>query len=253
MIHSETIPADKPHHATTTRDTLRAWSLRSLHKSRHAQGRLTTDARAKNEMKTGKHNIFIRLLIPRYDELALYLMSSSFVLLFLTHAKLRAGIHYLLFDDFELDGLIAFGFFVVGMIFSLYHAFTTREKADWEKTAMLFFAVVVNSAGGIAAGVHMLKETRGLLMVFPLWNIVNGILLLLMYRSEIVDDSCIVDDNATPLQVVVGTIVVLTSVLVCTFVFDMYWATTFSVCIAYSCNVNGVVQSIVSGTRREQG
>jgi hypothetical protein len=200
-------------------------------------------------MKSEKRNPIARLFIPRYNELALFLMSIAFVLLFFTHADLRAGLHGFLFDDFYLRHYIALVLFVLGILFSLYHVFTTKQKTDGEKAVMLFFAVIVNGFSGIAAGMHMLKESHGILMVFPIWNIVNGALLLLMYRFDIIDESSIVDDNATPFQVILGSMVVVAIFIVCRFVFEMYWAITFSICVTYASNVNGTVQSLFSRSR----
>jgi len=219
--------------------------------------RSTSVDHAMNDMKSAKHRFFTRFFTPRYDELALYLMSCAFVILLLIDPDLESWLNRVLTEDpfaeFMHLYLIGIVIFVTGMAYSLYHAFTTREKTEWEKTAMLFFAVIVNSTAGIVAGVYILKDSQGLLVLFPLWNIVNGIILLFLYKSRMVDDTCIADDDATLLQVVVGTIVVVSFILVGKFVFDMYWAISFSICVAFSSNVSRVVQSIVLWTRHEDG
>ena len=200
-------------------------------------------------METEKRNLIAWLFIPRYNELALFLMSIAFVLLFLTHADLRAVSYKPLFNDFNLRVYIALVLFVLGIMFSLYYVFTTREKTDGEKAVMLFFAIFVNGLSGVAAGMHMLKDSHGILIVFPIWNIVNGVLLLLMYRFEIIDESSIVDNNATAFQVISGSIVVVATLIVCRFVFEMYWAITFSICVTYASNLNGTIQSLFSRLR----
>ena len=204
-------------------------------------------------MEPEKRNLFAWLFIPRYNELALFLMSISFVLLFITHSDLRAASFKPLFKDFNLRAYIALVLFVLGIIFSLYHVFTTREKTDGEKAVMLFFAIFINGLSGIAAGMHMLKDYHGILIVFPIWNIVNGALLLAMYRFEFIDESSIVDDNATAFQVIFGSMVVVAVLIVCRFVFDMYWAITFSICVTYATNINGTVQSLFSRPRSRYG
>lgn len=207
--------------------------------------------RRNEEMKLDPRNPISRLFIPRYNEIALFLMSLAFVLIFCTDAELRAGSHDLFFEEkFDPRIYIAFGLFVAGIVFSLYHVFTTRQKSDWEKMAMLFFAVIVNVVSGIAAGMHMLKDSHGFLMLFPVWNIINGVLLLLMYKFHIVDESSIVDDNAAPFQVVLGSIVIVTALVVCRFFFEMYWATTFSICVSYATNINGTVRAFLLWTKK---
>ena len=205
-------------------------------------------------MEQEKRNLFAWLFIPRYNELALFLMSFAFVLLFFTHADLRAASFKPLFGNFNLRVLIALGLFVLGIMFSLYHVFTAREKTEGEKAVMLFFAAIVSGLSGIAAGIHILKNSHGILIVFPIWNLVNGILLLIMYRFEMIDESSIVDDNATTFQVISGSMVVVATLIVCRFVFKMYWAITFSICVTYASNLNGMLQSLFSkpGSRYEE-
>ena len=189
-------------------------------------------------------NLLSRLLIPRYDEMSLFLMSIAFVLLFFTDAELRTRSHELLLSESALTRYLFLLFFVAGLLLSLYHVFTKRRKNTPEKIAMLVFAVMVNGLSGVAAGVHMLEHSRGILMVFPIWNIVNGGLLLLMLRFDIIDESSIVDDNAAPVQLVLGGLVVVAALIVCRFVFELYWAVTFSICVAYATNLNRAVQSV---------
>jgi hypothetical protein len=116
---------------------------------------------------------------------------------------------------------------------------------------MLFSAVIINAAGGIAAGMYFLEyPPHGLLILFPLWNIINGFLLLLMYRFDFMDDAIIVDDNAGPFEVVAGLCVVLMTFAIGTFVFELYWAVVFSMCMAYATNINALVKDLVSANVR---
>ena len=85
----------------------------------------------------------VKYFIPRYDELALFLMSLAFILLFSTHPEMRARSFYLFFDGSKFRGwsAISLVFCVLGILFSLYHVFTTRKKEVYERTAMFFFAI----------------------------------------------------------------------------------------------------------------
>jgi hypothetical protein len=88
-------------------------------------------------MEIDKRNILERLFIPRYNELVLFLMSISFILVFITDADLIAHTH----DVLIKEGIpIALIFFALGIIYSIYHVFTNREKTAWEKSFLLFFA-----------------------------------------------------------------------------------------------------------------
>ena len=70
-----------------------------------------------------KRSILNRIFVPQYDELALFLMSFAFILLFITHEDLRAGAVFIAFAESPLFGLLVLIFFGQGIALSLYHAF----------------------------------------------------------------------------------------------------------------------------------
>jgi hypothetical protein len=191
-----------------------------------------------------------RIFVPQYDELALFLMSSASILVVVTHESLRAGAFRMIFS-WEFYSLLVVVLFGLGIAFSLYHAFVSREKTYREKKFMLFSAVMINGVGGVVAGEHVIGEATSLLtLIFPLWNIANGFLLLLMYRFDIIDEGIIVDDDAAPYEVVIGLSVVLMTFAISTFVFDLHPAVVFSMCVAYATNINALVKDIVSASVR---
>lgn len=200
-----------------------------------------------------KRNTFIDLFVPRYDELSLFLMSLSFFLVYFLDPELNALAYKFLITEFEpkfFSFYAVFLLFLCGAAFSIYHVFTTAKKTDFEKWAMLYFAIMVNGLTGLLAGVYLLQTSHGYLTVFPVWNIINSFLLLLMYRFRLIDETAIADDNPTPYQVVVGSAVVIVVFIVCQFVFRLHWTITFSACVCYATNVNNFLQRLLS-TRRE--
>jgi hypothetical protein len=125
-----------------------------------------------------------RFLLPSYDEASLFLMGLAFLLLFVTDPQLRTEANRYLFRYWDPRSYLAAALLVVGLALSFYHVFTRRPKSDFAKAAMLFLAVMVNGSSGIAAGFHLLTETPGLLIFFPIWNILNGFFLVLLLKSE---------------------------------------------------------------------
>jgi len=190
-----------------------------------------------------------RIFVPQYDELALFLMSSAFVLVIFADEGLRAIAFQIIgWNIYSLLGAVLLG---LGMAFSIYHVFVSREKTYREKKFMLFSAVMINGFGGVVAGEHIIGEATSLLtLIFPLWNIANGFLLLLMYRFDIIDEDIIDNDDATPYEVAVGLSVVLLTFAISTFVFDLHPAIVFSMCVAYATNINALVKDIVSASVR---
>jgi phosphatidylserine synthase len=131
----------------------------------------------------------------------------------------------------------------------IYQVFTTREKTDFEKKIMLGFAVLTNMLTGVIAGTYVIRNAavHDWQLVFPIWNIVNGVLLLLMLRFGIIDEECISNREATPVQIVPGLIAVIFIFILCNYVFKLYWAITFSICIVYTTSFDRALQNIFPG------
>ncbi|UCF43975.1 MAG: hypothetical protein JSV99_03370 [Planctomycetota bacterium] len=191
-----------------------------------------------------------RWFIPKYDELTLFMMSVAFLLLFFSTGGLRSLL-YKFWREADLRGKfgmpVAVLIFSVGIVLSLYHVFTERRKTEAEKFVMLFFAVLANAAGGILAGTHILSNWNDapcILMLFPLWNIINGILLILLLRAGEIDTSSISDENARSGEVIFGFVIILGIFVVCRFVFELYWALTFSICVVYATSFSDALGAV---------
>ncbi|HOX06219.1 MAG TPA: hypothetical protein PK280_07445 [Planctomycetota bacterium] len=195
--------------------------------------------------------VLIRFFVPRYDELSLFVMSLAFLSLFVADAGMRAGCRrHLAAELWDPRTYLVVAPFAAGLLFSLFNVFVTRRKSGFEKSAMLFFAVVVSAGTGIVAGVQMLEGFHGWMLVFPIWNIANGVLLLLLDRLCILDQDNIADEEATLDQVLLGALVVLAVLLVCHGVCRLHWSVTLSICVAYATNVNWAMVRFLRGPGR---
>jgi DNA-directed RNA polymerase subunit RPC12/RpoP len=192
-------------------------------------------------------------LLPRYDELTLFALSVTFLLLLAISPQMQRELPKaaLLVRDGRI--FIILGLAVIGMVFSLFGIFFRRPKPDLVKWPMLVFAVVVTAGTGIYAGYVTLKTARGWLMVFPAWNVVNGALLLLLFRAGLLDPDCILDRAAKFLQVVLTVICVGILLAVCQYGFKLHWAITYSVCVGYTMSLHHGLADIFGGIDTERG
>jgi DNA-directed RNA polymerase subunit RPC12/RpoP len=194
-------------------------------------------------------------LIPNYDELSLFLMAAVFVILYFTSSKLQDDI---IAFTMRLDvwrRYIYIALFMLAMFLCLYHVFTPRKKKDVEKGIMLLFAITVNAATGLIAGFYMLKECPGWLLVFPVWNIINSVLLIIMQYVNLFDENQISDRDATIPQVIIGLATVLIIFFLCNNTFKLHWAITYSICIIYTTSFDRGLQSVfpvLAGQKDEQ-
>jgi DNA-directed RNA polymerase subunit RPC12/RpoP len=188
-------------------------------------------------------------LIPTYDELSLFLISVTMIIFYLANSRMRNQINTFFAKAADIG---AWGLFVplvlllatIGLC--IYHAFATREKTMFEKRVMMGFAVLTNFIAGTIAAVYALKGTvaSNWLLVFPIWNIINGVLMLLMVSLGIIDEECISDRDANTTEVIIGLIAVLIIFALCNYAFKLHWAITFSICIIYTTSFDRALQSI---------
>lgn len=186
-------------------------------------------------------------LIPNYDELSLFLMAVVFVILYFTSSKLQTDVTAFLMRLDIWRRVIYVALFSLGMFLCLYHVFTSRKKTDAEKGIMLLFAITVNAATGFIAGFYMLKECPGWLLVFPVWNIINSVLLIIMQYVNLFDETQISDRDATIPQVILGLAVILVIFFLCNNTFKLHWAITYSICIIYTTSFDRGLQSVFPG------
>lgn len=191
-------------------------------------------------------------LIPTYDELSLFLMAVTFILLGATNNTMREQIYKGITATHNPRVYFLAVIFLGGIVLSLYHVFTTREKTKFEKMIMLLFAVLANAGTGIISGWYVIKnsEVHNWQLVFPIWNITNGVLLLLMLRLKVIDEKCISDREATVVQIILGLAAVLIIFTLCNYVFKLYWAITFSICIVYTTSFDRALQNVFPGLMR---
>ena len=182
-----------------------------------------------------------RFFIPSYDELSLFLMSMTFILLLLTDSTMRADFSNIIFN--KVDFRLVFPLLVIptGLGLSIFHIFTFREKNWVEKWAMLLFAIFINATSGIFAGLHLWKTTKGWLLLFPVLNIINGVVLVILVFLMRIDEEHISNKDNTPTQAFISFILVAIISIFCQYHYELYWAITYSICVAYATNLNSAI------------
>ena len=186
-------------------------------------------------------------LIPNYDELSLFLMAVVFIVLYATNTVMQKDISHFLMRLGAWRRYLYVGLFAIGMLLCLYHVFTKRKKTDIEKEIMLVFAITINAATGVIAGLYMLKESPGWLLAFPVWNLLNSAAIILMQYVDFFNEDQISDRDATITQVIIGLIAILIIFYICNNVFNLYWAITYSICIIYTTSFDRGLQSVFPG------
>ncbi len=194
-------------------------------------------------------------LLPHYDDLTLFALSATFLLLALTGSITVTMPEPLRVDSSlpevfaalagELLGRFAwlFALAAIGMIASLVGVFMPGPKSRPVKFLMLSFAVFATGGIGVYAGMVILEEVHVWpLMIFPLWNIGSGLTLLFLFRLGLMDPDCIVDRKPTAVQVIVTLASILLLLAICRYALHLHWAITYSICVCYTVSLNHTLQ-----------
>jgi DNA-directed RNA polymerase subunit RPC12/RpoP len=215
----------------------------------------------KNEAKEELIDLFkesFGFLVPAYDKLSLFLMAVTWILLYAVNSHLRGPIHAYFIEAHNWKvTVMVLSIPVTILIMGIYQVFTKREKSDEERAIMLYFAIATNVFTGIIAAVYIIKNTEvhSWQLIFPVWNIVNAVVLYLMLVANCIDENCIIDRQPTPAQIILGLVATIIIVLVCNYVFKLHWAITFSICIIYTTSFDRALQSVfpvLAGQNDEQ-
>jgi len=180
-------------------------------------------------------------LVPTYTEVALFLMSLTFLFLFIFNDLFRKEFFEFFFEDFDGREIAVLIFFVAGLALSVYHAFSKKRVTKRVKNAMLFFAVFINFLVGFYAGFYTLEKAKGYLIIFPVINIISAFLLLLLLRFEVITSKSISDKQAKLREIILGSIIICAIFVISQYLFHNYWAITFSLCVVYATNVNNFI------------
>ncbi len=192
--------------------------------------------------------VIARFFTPYYDELTLYTMSYTLLLLITVGIISKWSSLNFSFSNiisfFEPFSFILILILFSGLVLSIHHAFSKREKTLIEKKIMLFYSVIINGYTGILAGYFALENTKGPLIIFPILNVINGFKLIFSLRAQIIDEKNISDENVSFKQVLIGTLIVTIVFFLCYSIFETNWAITLSICIVYSTNFSSIINGL---------
>jgi hypothetical protein len=178
------------------------------------------------------------LFKPRFNELNTYIIALTCFVLFVSHPEFRQIYGEILSGSDAgkaSASLMALGLiWLFGFFLSFIHIFVKRPKSYIEKMCMSAFAFGANGLAGIAAGIEMLPAQRSILMVFPVWNILMG--LISLYQIGLVKDA-VTDDESTFMEVIIASIILLVVFAIAEFGFHFSWAMTFSLCMFFSSTI----------------
>ena len=198
-----------------------------------------------DETKSNFGAFLIRWLKPSFDENTLFMMSATCLALLFTDDTLAAQIQTLFSDEDQpvLYFLIWGALIALGFALSLGRVFVSWPKTATEKYLMGIFALAVNGIAGVLCGIELAENFQGWQVVFPVWNIICG--LLLIYLLGLGPEDCVTDDAFDRKELAFSLPILTSLFIVCHEMMQLSWAMTFSICIAYSTSVDHIFHGLM--------
>lgn len=201
------------------------------------------------------HKIFGKWVVPRFDELTLFIMSFTAVLLFVVDDVFRKDVFWAPVQTGDITVLLLFTLMVSGLVLSLVESFVDHQRHKLELFCMLAFTIYFQGGTAIAAGVHMLPPMEqlgspeyetGFFWIFPIWNFLNGLYLMLV-GPEALETGRIAQREAETSSLVITSVLILLIVLVLYQFFSFHWTLSASILVAFASIVTNVKDALNAG------
>ncbi len=163
-----------------------------------------------------------------YDEIALYVMSMSFIMILFFDDNLISDLEYLSRTDSRFYFIYAG--ILIGILFSIYHAFSKKKKTVFAKGFMLHFALSLQLIVAMIALFYAINDDE-VSLLFPL---LNYLYIIIMYKLDDYDSLelySVSDRNAEYFEILIATTLVGIVVLLSIFLFRFQWIETLSISI----------------------
>lgn len=181
---------------------------------------------------------------PSYDEVTLFVMGVSALLLFTIDPVMRGQVTAAL-ELLQDPRLIWISLsFLIGLLLAIFHAFTDRDKSNFERRIILLFAINLHVITAFEAMIrHVGTEPENHL--FPLLNFFYALFLLALWRENVIDESCIDDDQASRLQIGIALVITYATLLVGYHLLKYHWTVTLSMTIALASTIGRGIDYMV--------
>ena len=81
-------------------------------------------------------------------------------------------------------------------------------------------------------------------VIFPAWNVLGGVALLLEFCAGLITTDSIVERRPSLWQIVLTTASITVLLLPCQYVLKLHWAITYSITVCYTTSLLSVVEDL---------
>lgn len=174
---------------------------------------------------------YFKKIIPVYNEIFIFLVSVSFLLLFLSSEEFRLDIFTIL--DKKGGGELLCLIIFLGIFFSFFHVFSKRKKFIFEKKLLAFFIVFIIAFN--SANILQNKWSNSILdfkIIFPMINLIYIIVILVSVNHYF---ESMISDEETNIRIIKWSSFFLFVIfLFLNFASNSHYTIIFSICITYA-------------------
>lgn len=196
------------------------------------------------------HELVGDWILPRFDELTLFTMSVTTVLLFAIDDSFRQDLQTAIEHDPKI--IFAIIFAVIGLFISFLEAFLDHERSRFEMYMLLMFGIAFQVGISCAAIYHMpvaplypppgYEQTQdqvpAIFLIFPLWNLLYGVYLSRLIRPEVLDAGVLDRKGYGTICFGIVSLVVIILVIVLHGIYSFHWTLSGNILIALSAGIS---------------
>ncbi len=194
---------------------------------------------------------FLERFVPKHNELSVYLIALTFVLLWWKDSTVRNYINQKTFYDLfvyegsEIDLILLVGMSCLiwgAVVYSLLNIFFKRRLTGIELVLMLCFAIITSTIFSIYASFYLIMDglfgrvvCHWILLVMPVSNLATSLLSVYFVGSSIACESfdeLYSEDLTTFKAFLLHTVFTVITFFVCHDFLREHWAVTFCTCLA---------------------
>jgi hypothetical protein len=196
-------------------------------------------------------------IIPQYTEISLFLMGLTVLFIVISNFPYFEAYILKSFQNLPrlkitldlISGVIFVPFIILAWIYgwflSIYYAFSEKQMTKNDKRMILNFIIPTTAITGMIASIHILKESKGVWIIFPFFNFFSAYLLAKLYEADIITTTdVIIEKQAKREEVVIGTIAVFIIFFISNYILKNHWSITFSICTSYAALFNEMITKL---------
>lgn len=184
-----------------------------------------------------------KLFGKNYDELALYVIGISFILLYLIDPLVHSDFSNFINNSSDLRIYLAIPILIVGLFYSIVHVFTNNQKTKFQKKLMLNFVLALNLIIGMF-GLFYATRNNDISIWLPLFNFMYAAQVYNLLDISFIEFHNVTNNNAKWFETLLATVLTFYSVTICYYILGLHWIETMSISIVVGNQISGATHKL---------